>query len=192
MTFGSFNNPAKITAEVVDAWAAILRSVSRARLLLKYLGMEDEGARRRLEGLFAGRGVPAGRLDFRGWSSFAELLAEYNQVDVALDPFPFSGGATTCNALWMGVPVITHPCETFASRHGLSFLSSLGMPETIAGDRDEYVRLAVELAGDIDRLAALRAGLRSRMAASVLCDGRRHAVGLAQLLREAWREHCAR
>jgi predicted O-linked N-acetylglucosamine transferase (SPINDLY family) len=192
VTFGSFNNPAKITSEVVDVWAAILRQVSQARLVLKYLGMDDAGAGRRLLDLFCKQGVSADRLELRGMSSFAGALAEYNEVDVALDPFPFSGGATTCNALWMGVPVITCPGPTFASRHGLSYLSSLGMTETIAGDPGEYVRLAVTLAGDCQRLSALRAALRPRMAASPLCDGKRHAASLQNVLRGVWRDYCAR
>ena len=106
---------------------------------------------------------------------YADYLATYQQVDVALDPFPFSGSATTCEALWMGVPVVTCPGETFASRHSLSHLSNVGLTETIARDLDEYVELAVSLAGDLPRLAALRAGLRERMAASPLCDGKRFA-----------------
>jgi predicted O-linked N-acetylglucosamine transferase (SPINDLY family) len=191
VTFASFNNPAKITAEVVDVWAAILRQVPRARLLLKYLGMDDDGARGRLVNLFSAREVAADRLVFQGWSSFADYLAEFREVDVALDPFPFSGGVTTCNALWMGVPVITCPGKTFASRHGLSYLSSMGMTETIAGDLHEYVRLATELATDLDRLAALRAGLRPQMAGSPLCDGPRHAASLLQMLRHVWRDYCA-
>ena len=190
VTFGSFNNPGKITPDVVDVWATILRKSPQSRLLLKYRGMDDDGAGRRLVDLFGKQGVSADRLELRGMSSFAEALTQYNEVDVALDPFPFSGGATTCNALWMGVPVITCPGETFASRHGLSYLSSLGMTETIARDQDEYVRLAVDLASDRQRLATLRVSLRPRMAASPLCDGRRHAAWLTQLLREVWREYC--
>jgi predicted O-linked N-acetylglucosamine transferase (SPINDLY family) len=121
-------------------------------------------------------------------SSFAEYLASYCQVDVALDPFPFSGSATTCEALWMGVPVVTSPGETFASRHTLSHLSNVGLTETIARDLDEYVELAVSLAGDLPRLAALRAGLRQRMAASPLCDGKRFAAHLTTMLQDAWQQ----
>jgi predicted O-linked N-acetylglucosamine transferase (SPINDLY family) len=107
-------------------------------------------------------------------------------VDVALDPFPFGGGVTTCDALWMGVPVVTCPGETFASRHSLSHLANAGLTETVARDLDEYVALAVSLAGDWPRLATLRAGLRERMAASPLCDGQRFAANLMTLLRSTW------
>ena len=132
--------------------------------------------------------IDPGRLEFLGYSPHAELLAEYNRIDLALDPFPYSGGLTTCEALWMGVPVVTCPGETFASRHSLSHLSNVGLTETIARDLDEYVELAVSLAGDLPRLAVLRAGLRERMAASPLCDGKRFAANFASLLHKVWEQ----
>ena len=118
------------------------------------------------------------------------MLAEYRRVDVALDPFPYNGGLTTCEALWMGVPVITCPAQTFASRHSLSHLSIVGLTQTIANNRDEYVELAAALANDLPRLAELRAGLRDRMAASPLCDGKRFANNLLHALRQIWRQWC--
>jgi predicted O-linked N-acetylglucosamine transferase (SPINDLY family) len=187
VTFGSFSNPAKITPEVVALWAAIMRRVPRSRLVLKYRGLDDGGTRQRYTAMFAGQGIDGGRLDLRGASPFGEMLAEYGQVDVALDPFPFSGSATTCEALWMGVPVVSCPGETFASRHSLSHLSNVGFTETIARDRLEYVELAVGLAEDLPRLAAIRARLREQMAASPLCDGPRFARNLLALLRGPWR-----
>jgi predicted O-linked N-acetylglucosamine transferase (SPINDLY family) len=190
-TFGSFNNAAKITPEVVTVWADILRQVPRASLVLKYRGMDDRATRSHYEELFAARGVPADRLDLRGWSNYAQMLSQYNEIDVALDPFPFGGGITTCNALWMGVPVVTCPGETFASRHGLSHLANVGLTETVARDLREYVQMAVSLAGDLPRLAALRAGLRQRMAASPLCDGKRLAGNLMVVLRDVWRQWVA-
>jgi predicted O-linked N-acetylglucosamine transferase (SPINDLY family) len=129
-------------------------------------------------------------LDFLGRSSFGEYLGCYDRIDLALDPFPFAGGVTTCEALWMGVPVITCPGATLASRHALSYLSTIGQTETIAGDLDGYVNLAVKLAGDISHLAALRGGLREKMAASPLCDGARFAANLMSVLRAVWREWC--
>ena len=136
--------------------------------------------------MFAAQAIDPGRLELLGNSPHVDLLAEYNRMDLALDPFPYCGGLTTCEALWMGVPVITCPGETFASRHSLSHLSNVGLTETIARDLDEYVELAVSLAGDLPRLAALRAGLRPRMAASPLCDGRRFAANLMSLLHDLW------
>ena len=109
VTFGSFNNPAKITPCVVAAWAEILRRTPGSRLVLKYQGFDQPGTRRRYEGLFAAGGVGPERLELPGWSPRGRMLADYNRVDLALDPFPYSGGVTTCEALWMGVPVITLP-----------------------------------------------------------------------------------
>jgi predicted O-linked N-acetylglucosamine transferase (SPINDLY family) len=187
-TFGSFNNLAKITPQVVAVWAEILRRAPTARLVLKYGGLGDPTVKRRYLDLFAAQGVQPDRLELLPASSYSEYLAAYHQVDVALDPFPFSGSTTTCEALWMGVPVITCPGETFASRHSLSHLTSVGLTETIARDLDQYVELAVSLAGDLPRLAALRAGLRQRMAVSPLCDGKRFAANLTALLQDVWQE----
>jgi predicted O-linked N-acetylglucosamine transferase (SPINDLY family) len=118
------------------------------------------------------------------------VLHEYGRIDLALDPFPYSGGLTTCEALWMGVPVITCPGETFASRHSLSHLSSAGVTETIARDLNDYVKLAVTLAHDLPRLATLRGRLRERLAASPLCDGNRFAENLMRMLRDVWQQWC--
>ena len=187
-SFGSFNNPAKIRPEVVAVWAEILRRAPTARLVLKYRGLGDPTVKRRYLDLFAAHDVEPQRLELLPFSSYAEYLATYHQVDVALDPFPFSGSVTTCDALWMGVPVVSCPGETFASRHSLSHLSSVGLTETIARDLNEYVELAVSLAGDQPRLAALRAGLRQRMAASPLCDGKRFATNFMSMLHDVWEQ----
>ncbi len=140
--------------------------------------------------MFTALGVDPARIELAPPSQYAEYLAAYRQVDVALDPFPFGGGVTTCDALWMGVPVVACPGETFASRHGLSHLSNAGLTETVARDLDEYVEIAAGLAGDLPRLAGLRAGLRERMAASPLCDGKRFAEDFAKILRGVWRDWC--
>src|SRR5262249_40876125 len=126
-------------------------------------------------------------VDLLGRSPRVELLAQYHSIDLALDPLPYSGGLTTCEALWMGVPVITCPGETFASRHSLTHLANVGMTETIAGTWDEYVELAVSWARDLSRLSAVRAGLRQQVADSPLCDGKRFAGNFVQILRAAWR-----
>jgi predicted O-linked N-acetylglucosamine transferase (SPINDLY family) len=189
--FASFNNPAKIHAGVVDLWARILQRVPGARLVLKYRGFEDPGTQRHYGAWFAARGVPAERLEFAGLSPPGEYLRAYQRVDIALDPFPHNGGQTTCDALWMGVPVVTWAQETFAGRQSLSYLSAIGFTETVASDASQYVERAVTLAHDRARLAAIRAGLREQMAASPLCDGRRFAEHLMRHLREAWRRWCA-
>jgi predicted O-linked N-acetylglucosamine transferase (SPINDLY family) len=192
VTFGSVNNPAKIAPGVIDAWSEILRRVPDSRLLLKYRGMPSPTIAGRLGKLFAERGVGPERLQLLDWSPPVETLACYGQIDVGLDTFPYSGGLTTCEALWMGVPVITWPGQTFASRHALSHLSNVGLTETIAGSRGEYVERAVRLAGDLPRLAGIRARLREQVAHSPLCDGPRFARHFAAMLRGAWRAWCQR
>jgi predicted O-linked N-acetylglucosamine transferase (SPINDLY family) len=190
LRFGSFNNLAKITSQVVEIWAQVLHGVPNSRLVLKYRGLDDVSVCQRYLGLFMAFGIDTSRVELTPRSPYVEYLAAYGDVDIALDPFPFGGGITTCEALWMGVPVITCPRETFASRHSLSHLSSVGLTETIARTLEEYVELAVSLAGDLPRLASLRAGLRQRMAASPLCDGQRFAANLMHVLRDAWQEWC--
>jgi protein O-GlcNAc transferase len=188
--FGSFNNLAKINPQVIEVWAKVLNRVPDSRLVLKYQGLESESVRRRYRGLFKSEGVDPSRVELTPPSVYAEYLAAHAEVDIALDPFPFGGGITTCDALWMGVPVITCPGETFASRHALSHLANGGLTETIAGTLEEYVELAVSLAGDLPRLASLRASLREQMAASPLCDGERCAADLMHVVRDAWQEWC--
>jgi predicted O-linked N-acetylglucosamine transferase (SPINDLY family) len=190
LRFGSFNNLAKITSQVVEIWAQVLHRVPGSRLVLKYRGLGDESVCQRYLGLFSAFGVEPSRMQLTPRSTYSEYLSAYGEVDIALDPFPFGGGVTTCDALWMGVPVVTCPGETFASRHCLSHLSSIGLTETIAWTLKEYVELAVSLAGDLPRLANLRAGLRKRMASSSLCDGKRFAANLMQVLRDAWQAWC--
>jgi len=188
VTFGSFNAPAKIGPHVIAVWAEILRRLPTARLVLKYRAMDDASIAGGLTDLFAGHGIASDRVEYRGGSPVTEFPRHYGEIDVALDPFPYNGGLTTIEALWMGVPVITCPGETFAGRHSLSHLSNVGLTETIAHDLEEYVELAVALANDLPRLAKLRSGLRERVASSPLRDGKRFAENMLRLLREAWRE----
>ena len=129
-------------------------------------------------------------MDFEEFSPHAELLARYNDVDIALDPFPYSGGLTTLEALWMGVPVITVPGETFASRLSLSHLSTMGLQELVARDKDDYVELAISLASNVEELERLRAELRDKMANSPVCDGRRFADEFTKIMRQIWHDWC--
>jgi predicted O-linked N-acetylglucosamine transferase (SPINDLY family) len=188
VTFGSFNNPAKLGPQIVAVWAKILQRLPLARLVLKYQWMNDSAVAGRLAKLFVGHGIEPGRVELLGWSPHPELLAHYHHIDLALDPFPYNGGLSTCEALWMGVPVVTCPGETFASRHSLTHLSTVGLTETISGTLDEYVDLAVSLACDLPRLGAIRDSLRPQVDSSPLCDGKRFAENLIQLLRGVWRD----
>ncbi len=158
VTFGSLNNVDKITPAVVEVWAAILRRTPGSRLVLKNMGMDDPAVVGRLHEEFARHGVDVARLELQGWSAARDALAEYGRLDIALDTFPYNGGLTTCEALWMGVPVITCPGETFAARHGIGHLSNVGLTEMIAETLDDYVELAVTLAGDRPRWRPCGAG----------------------------------
>ena len=190
-TFGSFNNLAKITPQVVQVWSEILRRSTNSRLVMKYRGLGDLNVSQRYRDAFAANGVDPNRLILQPQSSYADYLASYRELDIILDPFPFSGSTTTCEALWMGVPVITCPFETFASRHSLSHLNNIGVTQTIARDLDDYVNLAVSLSGDLPQLESLRSGMRDRMIASPLCDGKRFAANLTSLLRHTWNQYCS-
>ena len=141
--------------------------------------------------MFESYGIIADRLDMPEEGACQNLLDQYNQIDIALDPFPYSGAATTCEALWMGVPVVTCPQKTFAGRQTLSHLSAVGLAELVAEDLTHYEDLAVALVADRDRLAAWRSGLRVQMAASPLCDGAQCARHLMKALRRLWAEWCS-
>lgn len=192
-TFGSFNSISKLNDDVLRVWARILVDAPGSRLLLKHIALTHEQGRDILAERFEGAGVPRDRLDLRGPSPFAELLATYNEVDVALDPFPFNGATTTCDALAMGVPVVTLAGAPGAGRVGLSILTGAGLPELVARDEDEYVRLASAFASPEGRarLEALRRALPDRFRASPVCDGPSFAGRFGDALERMWREYCA-
>ena len=140
---------------------------------------------------FAAHGIDGARIDLRGSSSHRTQLALHNEVDLVLDPFPYSGGLTTCEALWMGVPVIALPGQTFAARHSASHLCNAGLPQFVAADLADYQRIALRWANDLPGLIELRAGLREQLRRSPLCDAPRFGRSLGAALRQAWREACA-
>jgi protein O-GlcNAc transferase len=185
-TFGCFNNLLKINGAVVDLWSTLLAAVPRSRLYLKTAQLDNEAVRHSLAGEFAARGIGDDRLHLAGGSPRPELLAAYNDVDIALDPFPFGGGTTTLEALWMGVPTITLRGDRFVGRVGESVLTTLGLAELVAGNPGDYLATASALAGDVGRLAALRAGLRQRLTASPLCDAEGFARDLEAAYRAMW------
>jgi predicted O-linked N-acetylglucosamine transferase (SPINDLY family) len=192
ITFGSFNYLPKINPLVVEVWSEILRSVPGSRLLLKSHGLSDEYSRRGMLDRFAAHGIGPERLELFGKiPSLAGHLQLYDRIDVALDPFPYNGTTTTCEALWMGVPVVTLAGKTHAGRVGVSLLSSVGLPRLIAEDREQYVRVAAELAGDLPALAELRGGLRQRVAQSPLTDAAGFARDIEVAYRQMWRAWCA-
>jgi len=191
VTFGSFNVLKKINPDVVRVWSRILRALPDSRLLLKAQGWECDDTRKRYADLFLAHGIAPARLRFAGSSPPAEHLEWMRRADIALDPFPYAGGRTTLEALWMGLPVVTLPKATFASRHSLSYLSSLGLSDWVAQDEDHYVDLAAGLARDLARLSEWRGFLRSRIQTSPLSDGDRFATKLDTALMTMWRRWCA-
>jgi protein O-GlcNAc transferase len=191
LTFGSFSNLAKIGPEVVRVWARVLDAVPGSRLVLKWSALAQPKVRQRLADEFAAVGVGADRLELRGGSSHADWLAQYADIDIALDPFPFGGGLTSSEALWMGVPVVTLPLSRAASRQTLAFLHALGLDDLAAASEDDYVRIAAELAADPARRAELRQSLRERMATSPMNDPDTFAGALQAAYRQMWRRWCA-
>jgi predicted O-linked N-acetylglucosamine transferase (SPINDLY family) len=186
VTFGCFNSTAKYSRRTLDAWSAILQRVPAARLLLKYGALDQADLQEWMRGQFARRGIASERILLEGWSGHRDHLAAYSRVDLALDTQPYSGGVTTCEALWMGVPVITCPGPTFASRHSVSHMTNAGYGQFVAADLEGYVELAVQWAGRVDELAVLRAGMREQVRSSPLCDAPRFARDLLSVLRQAW------
>lgn len=191
VTFGSFNNLAKITPAVAEIWARLLGSVPGSRLVLKNKSFADIETRDRWREQFERLGVGPARLAFNACTSaIGEHLGMYGAIDVALDTFPYNGTTTTCEALWMGVPVVTLAGRTHASRVGMSLLSQIGLPELIATGHDDYVNIAVALARDARHRADLRRQLRPRLAASSLCDGPAFARKVENAYRAMWRAWC--
>ncbi|HEX7112908.1 MAG TPA: tetratricopeptide repeat protein [Mizugakiibacter sp.] len=190
--FASFNRIAKLHDGVLDAWARILAALPQARLLIGAAALEDAAARGYLRDRLARRGIDAARLELRGRQSYAELLSAYRQADIALDPFPFSGCTTSCDALWMGLPVVTLPGWSVVSRQSASLAWRLDRPQWVAHDADDYVARAVALGRDVETLRTQREALR-REVERRLCDASAHAAEFAALLRglvdERWREH---
>ena len=191
VTFGSFNNPAKVSTATFDAWGKLLSRLPQARLILKGISFADAATRALFLDRLGERGVPAERVELLAWHPGpAEHLALYHRVDIALDPFPYNGTTTTCDALWMGVPVITLRGHRHAGRVGVSLLTQVGLTDLIANSIEEYVELALALAGNPGRLDALRRTLRRRMAASTLCDEGAVASKMEAAFRTMWQHWC--
>jgi protein O-GlcNAc transferase len=188
VTFGSLNNFAKVHEGVLALWVRVLEAVKGSRLLM----LCPKGrARERVRAFFGARGIATERVELAGFLPRWEYLSLYQRIDLGLDPFPFNGMTTTCDALWMGVPVLTLPGKMPASRAGLSLLSTVGLAELAATSEEDYVRMAVELAGNLRRLANLRATLRARMRASPLMDAPRFARNVETAYRKMWQVWCA-
>lgn len=194
ITFGSFNNFTKINERVLELWVEIMKAVDGSRLLLMLKGSSRDKVRR----FFEERGIRADRVEFLSYyaapvdkAAPPEYLLRYHRIDIALDPFPYNGMTTTCDALWMGVPVVALIGETTLGRASYSLLSNVGLPELSAVSEADYVRIAIELARDLPRLTQLRASLRARMKNSPLLDAPRFARNLESAFRSVWERWCA-
>jgi predicted O-linked N-acetylglucosamine transferase (SPINDLY family) len=192
ITFGSFNNLAKVNDDVVALWARVLNAVPESRLFLKAKQFEDVSVRQSVVNRFAARGIEAARLILVSHVAMSDYLAPYEKVDIALDPFPYPGITTSVESLWMGVPVVTLAGNTFLSRQGVGILTNAGLSEWIANDPDDYVARAATHAGDLHRLSSLREALRDRVMSSPIFDATQFADHFAMAMRGMWQEWCNR
>lgn len=192
LTFGSFNNLPKLTPRTVRLWSRVLQAVPAARLLLKAPSFRDAQARDAVAARFAAEGIGRDRLEFRGPVGLAEMMAEYQDVDIGLDPVPYNGGTTTLQAMWMGVPVVAQEGAHFVSRMGASFMRAAGLDEWVAADDDGYVEIAALMAADRSALLQLKRDLRPRLLARPAWDADAYARDVGAALRAMWRDFCAR
>ncbi len=192
VTFGSLNHPTKMNDRVLALWARLLREVHGSRIVLKYRGyFSEEPVRARVRQAAIDAGIAPERFVLSGEREDIDThLARYREIDIALDPFPFSGYTTTFEALWMGVPVVTLPGTNMASRWSAAMLGALGHEAWIADSPDGYIRIATDLASDAARLREIRAGLRERLMHSSLCDAPQRTRQLERLMRTMWRRWC--
>jgi protein O-GlcNAc transferase len=191
VTFGSFNNLSKMNDTVVALWAQVLNAVPDSRLFLKYQQLGEASVRQGTRERFAAHGIKPERLILEAYVPRTNYLAAYQRVDIGLDPFPFPGGTTTAEALWMGIPVLTLAGERFLSRQGVGLLMNAGLPDWIATDTRDYLARAVSHASDLQRLASLRRGLRKQVLDSPVFDAPRFARHFEAALREMWRKWCS-
>ncbi len=185
ITFGCLNNPAKTTDAMLRLWAEILRSTVGSRIVLLHCG--DPADRQMVLKCFASGGISPDRVELVCKLPHQQYLQLYQKIDIALDPFPYNGHTTTCDALWMGVPVVTLAGDRHVARVGESLLSAVGHRELVARAPDEYVRIATDLSHDEQRLRGLRNSLRDQMQHSALTDGPALVRHLEITYRDIWR-----
>lgn len=191
VTFGCLNNPGKLNSDVIETYANILGQVPNSKLLFRFRGIDDAAVHAPLVQQFKTHGIESSRLIFEGNAPHIEFLATYNRIDIALDTFPYSGGLTTCEALWMGVPTVAILGDTFAGRHAATHLRTAGYAEMLTTTKEEMIAKAITLASDIDGLSAMRLDMRYQVETSPLCDGPRFAKAFTSVMRSAWQTWCA-
>ena len=190
LTFGCLNNNCKITEAVIACWSKLLHALPGARLYLKYQAYGDPSVRQRYHELFSSHGIDIDRITLSGYSPRKEFLAAYNGVDIGLDPFPYNGGLTTLEAMWMGVPVVSLRGHRFVGRMGETLLNNAGLGECVADSEEEYIAKAISLASNLTRLAEMRSRLRSQLLNSPLCDGAGFTRELESAFRGMWETWC--
>lgn len=191
ITFGCFNNPSKLNNELLEKWAEILQEVPGSKLFLKSKQYETTAFVDNIIQQMAKHGINQDRLQFEGYAMHEDLLCSYNQVDISLDPWPYSGGLTTCEALWMGVPVVAISGPTFAGRHSTTHLINAGYGDWVAKDWTQYKKIALRWANDVEALSAIRKSMRAQFEASPVCDGARFGAHLGQAFKEMWAQRVA-
>ena len=191
VTFGSFNNLGKIRPEVISLWARVLHAVPGSRLLLKTMQFNEPEVRQGMAQQFASHGISSSRLMLEPLVARADYLKPYNRVDIALDPFPYPGITTSVECLWMGVPFVTLAGNTFMARQGVGLLNNAGLPDWVAADEDDYVKLAARRAGELHTLQQLRQELRARVLASPIFDAQSFARNFEGAMRGMWHAWCA-
>jgi predicted O-linked N-acetylglucosamine transferase (SPINDLY family) len=189
VTFGCLNSFAKVSEEAIRTWGSILAAVQHSHLQIHSKAGQH---RQRVLNLLAESGATADRVEFIPMQPFLSYMDQYGEIDVGLDTFPYAGGTTTCDAVWMGVPMVTLAGRTAIARAGVSILSNIGLPELIARSPEDYARIAIELARDPARLNELRNGMRKRMESSRLMDSKTHVREMEGVYREMWRRWCAK
>lgn len=191
ITFGCFNNAAKLNDVLLGEWASLMQAAPGSRLYLKSMQYQSQERCQQIFDTLGQHGIERERILIEGPSPHAELLDAYNRVDIALDPWPYSGGLTTCEAFLMGVPVVSLPGPTFAGRHSATHLVNAGMPELVVASWEEYRARVLDLISDLDSLATIRSHLRQVLLESPVCDARRFAGHFTMAMRAIWQRHCA-
>ena len=186
LTFGSFNNVPKLTPHTLKLWATILEKVPGSKLLLKAPSFKDESAIKIFTQRLLAEGVDPSRLEFRGPVGLTDMMAEYADVDIALDPVPYNGGTTTLQAMWMGVPVVVKAGNNFVSRMGASFMSAADLGDWVAETDADYVQIAKQMAADRQALLNLKKGLRQRLLNSPAWDVDQYAKDFGECLHKMW------
>ncbi|BBO99480.1 tetratricopeptide repeat protein [Sulfuriferula nivalis] len=186
ITFGCFNNLTKMNDDVVALWAQILTALPDSKLFLKTKQFNDPSQRQLTLDRYAQHGIAEQRLILEGHDDRATYLRAYERVDIALDPFPYPGGTTTVEGLWMGVPVLTLAASSFLSRQGAGILMNAGLTEWVAESAEDYVKRAIAHTSDLPALSLLRLNLRQKLSTSPMMDGQKFAVNFGSCLIEIW------